>query len=329
MANVAFPLDDLRSNASGQLLTFVVPANGGCNLNCPFCFIAQRGEITQTHLWPADYVRFIERIDAVEPVLRVAIQGYEPLLPDALPYATAILRTARARGIPASLVTNGTQLAAAVTRLAPLRMDRIGVSLDAADSKTHDRLRGVPGAWQATTSAIAATFDRLAAAGMGMTVLSVLMPHRRAQLDDMPRLLRTLGLRDWIVNPLKIFGKDPWDRPGNLARLLDDLAILSERASALGVRLAIDDAFGHMTAKLLVIDPARTARLNIRRLPAGVTVSRLTPSGEFALGEEIVHRIAPHARRWDPAATLPADFLRARHGFSANALAEEISERPL
>ena len=120
----------------GAIVTLITPAPHGCNLSCPFCFIRQRGEDqAESLLKPKDYVHFVEQAAAGGPVAAVCIQGYEPLLPEAMAYTRAILATGRRLGIPTSLVTNGVELANAVDELAALRLSKIAVSIDARRSR--------------------------------------------------------------------------------------------------------------------------------------------------------------------------------------------------
>ncbi len=104
-----------QPDAAGQFLTFIVPSANGCNLKCSFCLIRQRREIAEIYLSPDDLARFIREAAVCAPLFALAVQGYEPLLPESLPFTQAILGTGRFLGIPASLVTNGTKLADAVS----------------------------------------------------------------------------------------------------------------------------------------------------------------------------------------------------------------------
>jgi pyruvate-formate lyase-activating enzyme len=47
---------------SSLILTMVLPAPNGCNLRCPFCAIAQRGEAREQELASADYLHFLSGI---------------------------------------------------------------------------------------------------------------------------------------------------------------------------------------------------------------------------------------------------------------------------
>jgi sulfatase maturation enzyme AslB (radical SAM superfamily) len=85
------PHPDDEPDGGRYFLTFVVPAADGCNLKCPFCFIGEREEIAETRLRSYDFARFVREAAEGFPIFAVGIQGYEPLLPEALPYTQSIL----------------------------------------------------------------------------------------------------------------------------------------------------------------------------------------------------------------------------------------------
>lgn len=161
MVNIAFPASEICVSSCGHFLTFVVLASDGCNLKCSFCVISQRREITTTTRLPDDFSRFIREVAEKQTVLGISLQGYEPLLPAALPYTMSILRTAAALDVPAGLVTNGTHLAEALPKLLESPPGKIAVSLDAATPEKHDKIRGVRGAWGQTVSGIRAALRKL------------------------------------------------------------------------------------------------------------------------------------------------------------------------
>ncbi len=111
------PLPEAEPDATGNFLTFVVPALKGCNLRCSFCLVRQRREITETRLQPEDFARFVREAAERAPIYAIGIQGYEPLLPESLPYTQAILATGRFLGLRTTFVTNGVKLGDAVDLL--------------------------------------------------------------------------------------------------------------------------------------------------------------------------------------------------------------------
>src|SRR6516164_7750193 len=94
-------------HGSGQFLTFVVAAPSGCNLSCPYCIVRQRREIAETCLTPNDLVRFVREAVEQRSTFALAIQGYEPLLAESLPFTQAALATGPLLALPISVVANG------------------------------------------------------------------------------------------------------------------------------------------------------------------------------------------------------------------------------
>jgi wyosine [tRNA(Phe)-imidazoG37] synthetase (radical SAM superfamily) len=294
--------------SSGQFLTFVVPANG-CNLNCSFCIIRQRREITETHLTPDDLVRFVREAVEHAPTFALAIQGYEPLLAESLPFTQAILGTGRFLGIPTSLVTNGTKLADAVDLLTTLAPSKIAVSLDAASAHIHDRIRGAAGAWAAAVGGIRSAIDALAPRTR-VVVSSVLLPSRRHYLDGMPALLRSIGVDRWIINPLLRVGRNQAGGPvAGQVSLFRDLLALQEAARRDGISLTVDDEFSHLRYDAACVSEPSLRALHVRTLPPNVEIFRLTPSGQCSVGDHILKQVAPDTPRWVPGNVHAGKFL--------------------
>jgi pyruvate-formate lyase-activating enzyme len=315
------PQPDFDPDAEGVFLTFVVPAPSGCNLKCGFCLVRQRREITETLLQPEDYRRFIREVADRERIFALAIQGYEPLLPESLPYTQAILAAGRFLGVPTSLVTNGVGLLDAVDLLKTLSPKKIGVSIDAASAEVHDRIRGVKGAWQASVGGLRRAIEVLAPQTR-LVVTSVLLPSRRHYLDAMPARLREIGIDRWIITPLLKVGREETGGPvGERARLFRDLSILQEAANRAGIQLTVDDEFGHLDRDAAGAFQPALRGVHVRTLPSGVEILRLTPGGHCSAGEEILREISLETPRWQADANANAakflDNLRNRQKWGA------------
>jgi pyruvate-formate lyase-activating enzyme len=319
MANVGLPPEDWSDAAEGDFLSFVVPAFGGCNLKCGFCLILQRQETRRHSLPPEHLAYYIKDINARRKVVGIAIQGHEPLLPSSRPHTKVILSTAAELGIPASLVTNGTHLPAALPLLRETRLRALGVSLDAASSERHDRLRGVEGAWAATVRAIPQAVEQGRETGMQVSILSVLLPNRRSYLDGVPKVARELGTSRWIVSPLLALERDAWSGLAAKRRLLDDLLVLTDAAKREGVALIVDDELDLIGPGLDAVDRSAAAALNIRKLPDRVTLSRLSPGGECSIGAEILQPLSSTAPRWRGEGDAAAFYHGAKEAFLGRA----------
>jgi MoaA/NifB/PqqE/SkfB family radical SAM enzyme len=302
------PQPDSESDSVGHFLTFVVPAPDGCNLKCSFCLVRQRREITETCLRPDDLARFIREAAERSPIFALAIQGYEPLLTESLPYTQAILATGRFLGLPTTMVTNGVGLVDALDLLKALSPNKIAISLD-ADSEIHDRIRGVAGTWAAAVRGIERATEVLAPRTR-LVVSSVLQPAKRHYLDAMPARLREIGIDQWIINPLLRVGRDQAGGPvSDRANLYRDLLILQEAASRAGVRLTVDDEFGNLGHEAASASQPSLRALHVRTLPRNVEIFRLVPGGQCSTGDDILRQVTLETRRWQPGAIHAGDFL--------------------
>jgi MoaA/NifB/PqqE/SkfB family radical SAM enzyme len=304
------PAPDFDPDAVGKFLTFVVPASDGCNLNCSFCLVRQRREITETRLRPEDLACFIREVAERESIFALAIQGYEPLLPGSLPYTQAILATGRFLGLPTSLVTNGVRLLDAADLLQTLSPNKIAVSLDAASPEVHDRIRGVDGAWEASVAGLKRAIELLAPRTK-LVVESVMLPSKRHYLDAMPALLREIGVERWIINPLLRIGRDQAGGPvGDRTRLFRDLLVLQDAANRAGIRLTVDDEFGNLSRNAASVFQPSLRALHVRTLPPRVEIFRLAPSGQCSAGEDILRQVTQETARWQPGIMHAGDFLQ-------------------
>lgn len=284
------------------IVTLVVPAPMGCNLSCPFCYIAQRGEEgVSTDLEPADYVRFATIINSCQTVGAICIQGYEPLLPDSFSYTKEILATGQRLGIPTSLVTNGTHLRQHVPALSKLRPARIAVSLDSADAAVHDKARGKAGAFDDALAGLKFAVS-VPVLKKALVVTSILMPKKRDRLMGMPRLLSELGIDRWVVNALVKVGRgDKLGGPaGERRAILDDLLVLKAEADRYGIEMVVDDEFGRLSDDDYARELMEIEALRIKRLMQPEGVYRLVPTGHCSKGADILKPIHDQTPVWDP-----------------------------
>lgn len=290
--------------------TFVLPAPNGCNLNCSFCAIAQRGEATESRLIHADYVRFLTETLTHFKVGRVGIQGYEALLPETWPLTRELLRMAATCFCETSLITNGVLLEKHVPELAEL-LDSATVSLDSDRAEIHDTLRGVKGAHEKAVVGLRALAK--AFAGRRVTVASVLFPGKAHHLVAMPELLSSVGVTEWLISPLINFRKG--EHVPEAAFIRETILSLAEKASRYGVRVLLSDELRKLeqTADLYKV-------LSLEALEGGDDFFRLSPDGSCSRGVEALG-LASHAPIWDTAT--PAElFLKRIFGEVGQKLAE-------
>lgn len=300
------------ANAADSILTFVVPAPNGCDLACPFCFIRQRQEAAASvKLCPTDYVNFILSAVKCKAVGAICVQGYEPLLPDAIAYTEEILAVGQRLSIPTGLVTNGTHLRQSVPLLARLKPARIAVSLDSAEAAVHDRQRGKAGAFGAAIQGLkfAVSVPTLKKV---LVVTSVLMPKKRDQLLGMPKLLSDIGVDRWVINALIKVGKgNKLGGPvGECQSTLEDLLVLKAEADLHDIDMVVDDEFGRLSDDDYARELMNTKALRIKRLVKPDGCYRLVPTGQCSRGADILKPVHSKTPVWSPA-TDAGEFLIA------------------
>ncbi|MBF0293384.1 MAG: radical SAM protein [Nitrospinae bacterium] len=118
-----------------------------CNLACVFCSLPKPSP-------PISREKVAEILRSLKSrgLLKIHFSGGEAFLH---PQINGIIEDAVALGLQVNLTTNGTLITKEVARwIADSGVHSISISLDGASAKTHDKLRGVKGAFKATVRAI-------------------------------------------------------------------------------------------------------------------------------------------------------------------------------
>ena len=162
-------------------------ATTACNLACIHC---RRLDVSQTlsrdDLNREQAMGLIRSLPELgRPIL--VFSGGEPLMrPDLFDLAEA----ARGQGLPTALATNGTIMDDTVARrVVDVGFRRVSMSFDGPDAATHDRFRGIDGAFDSSLSG----FKLLKSLGMSMQINTTVAQHNYRKLDAMYQLALDLG----------------------------------------------------------------------------------------------------------------------------------------
>ena len=160
-----------------------------CNLRCEMCeFGKLKGD--------PDHIGYECLRDTVFEaaalgISSVNITGGEPLI---YPKIYELLTDIGRLGLHSQLSTNGLLLRDKVlTRIAKTGVKQLSISLDGADAKTHDEIRGVNGAFQKTIDAA----TRARQYGFDVTISTVIMP---SNLSDLIPLAELAHQRDFQIS---------------------------------------------------------------------------------------------------------------------------------
>ncbi len=165
------------------VLTAKVKLLWQCNLSCVFCRLPEPGVVMSRQTASA-----LGRELAGQGLRKVHFSGGEVLMhPDCFP----IFADWAGLGIQVNLTSNGLLMGKdEVRRLEDAGVHSISLSIDSADRKVHDRLRGLKGSHKA----VARAAERIAARGRMRLRINTVVTSRTARgLDALRELVRGFG----------------------------------------------------------------------------------------------------------------------------------------
>ncbi|OPY06063.1 MAG: Antilisterial bacteriocin subtilosin biosynthesis protein AlbA [Syntrophaceae bacterium PtaU1.Bin231] len=171
----------------------------GCNLRCRHCWIEPPHQTARRQYPAVDPKLFRHIVEQARPLglSSVKLTGGEPLMH---PQIGEILEVLRDEKLRFNVETNGVLCTPEVARdLARSGLYHISVSLDGADSETHEWVRGVRGCFDAAVAGI----RNLVATGIRPQVIMTLMRRNVGQMEAVVRLAESLGASSVKFNILQ------------------------------------------------------------------------------------------------------------------------------
>jgi len=158
---------------------------GRCNLSCKHCFL---GKTNLAELSPGQITAILKEFEEMQG-LRVLITGGEPLLHRQFEAINERLPDFFIRKV---LFTNGSLLGKKV--LKKLHVHEVQISIDGLEH-AHDSLRG-KGTYRLALNAVKRAID----AGFEVSVSTMVHAKNLEDFDEMDRLFKRLGIKDWTVD---------------------------------------------------------------------------------------------------------------------------------
>ena len=147
----------------------------------------------------------------------------EPLLH---PEFTGLVRMVAAKNLRLNVETNGLLCDAAIAgEIAQLPQKSVAVSLDGVNAATHDRIRGVSGAFEKTCAAV----RHLAGAGVAPQIIMTVMAANVDQVEPMIVLAENLGAGSVKFNVVQPTARGESLYKDSLALDIKDVIDLGER----------------------------------------------------------------------------------------------------
>jgi MoaA/NifB/PqqE/SkfB family radical SAM enzyme len=158
----------------------------GCNLACVHCRRLDVARAMSRDDLSTQQARELIRSLAEMGKPIVVFSGGEPLMrPDLFDLAAE----AHGLGLPMALATNGTIMDEHVAqRTVEAGFRRVSISFDGPDAHTHDRFRGIDGAFESSVRG----FQLLRERGMSMQMNTTVAKHNHGKLDRMYQLAAEL-----------------------------------------------------------------------------------------------------------------------------------------
>lgn len=176
-----------------------IEVTNACNLKCLHCY-NNSGKITEQELTRGEIKKVIDELANLN-VLNIILTGGEPLLRKDL---FAIIKYIRKKPMSVTLFTNSTLLNEEVAnKLKDCKVLKVLISLDGANAKTHDDLRGMKGAFEKTINAIKMLRER----EIYVTVNICINRFNKDEIAQLLQLVRDLGVNDYIIGPLYSAGR--------------------------------------------------------------------------------------------------------------------------
>lgn len=190
-----------------SLHTLIFHVTSLCNLRCRHCWQSADLENRQDHkdekremILSKDYTRVLQ--EAMDLGLTcVKFTGGEPFLH---PYIIDYLEITDQAKLSVHIETNGTLLDEnQAKRLKNLNELLVSISLDGATPATHDRFRGVNGAFDRTIAAL----KLLAGFKISVQIIMCLHQENVHELDDVVQLGSEHGVSSIKINPVQPLGR--------------------------------------------------------------------------------------------------------------------------
>ena len=162
-----------------------------CNLSCVHCRASAVKNFDKEELTTNEAFSLIDEISKVGGLPRcrpiLILTGGEPLLRQDI---FKIAAYGKDKGFTVVIATNGTLINEEISKqIKDSGIKRISISLDGADSKTHDEFRQVPGAYEGALNGI----KWVKASGIEFQINTTITKQNWTQIDDIIALAINLG----------------------------------------------------------------------------------------------------------------------------------------
>ncbi len=210
LSNVIEP-DNIPDGASKNILAYVCPPpsamsfalTSACNLQCKHCS-ATAGKPLPDELSTSEWLKLVSEIAEIGVSL-IALTGGEPFLRnDVFEIIEKIMEFPMGLRINTNATLLTEDLVRQLSAMPRLPFIGVSVSVDGAQSESHDWLRG-DGTFEKTIRGL----ELLANYGIIFKLFTVVTKHNRHELEDILQLAKQLGAREIEIGLVIMSGRAP------------------------------------------------------------------------------------------------------------------------
>ncbi len=242
-----------------------------CNEHCWHCG-SRCGDVQASELSKADWKRILDEVkqDFAGSLPQINVTGGEPLL---YPHFEEVMSYAHSLGFKWGMTSNAILITPEVAKmLERCGMNTISVSIDGLE-ETHDRLRGLPGAYQKAMAGIQNLID---CGSFDSIMITTVVNHETMhELDDLYEIMCGLDIDSWRIIGVEPIGR-ALDYPERAMTLEDQRNLLdfirSKRADNMPVCYGCSHYLG--------LDYEREVRDWYFMCLAGITTASITCTGD-------------------------------------------------
>lgn len=194
----------MRNRSVPKLTTSYIYITEECNLACNHCWLSAKPYRTVKYEYPTfnDYKTFIRQAIPLG-LLGIKISGGEPLLRTE---TLQLIEVAANEGIACMVETNGTLISEGMARFFEKTKVFVAISLDGAKPETHDRQRGLKGAFEKTLNGI----RTLSKYQIPLEIITAVSEDNVNEIDGVIRIISRICKLDRTrlkINPIIDIGK--------------------------------------------------------------------------------------------------------------------------
>jgi SynChlorMet cassette radical SAM/SPASM protein ScmF len=217
----------------------------GCNLACRHCWLAPKFDADGTRYPTLPVELFETAIREAKPLglTGIKLTGGEPLLH---PEFLTLLKITKQEDLELTIETNGVLCGPEIAAQIAQHPDCfVSISIDGVDAETHDRMRGVSGAFKRAVQAVRNLVD----VDMHPQIIMSVMRSNAHQVDDMVRMAEGLGASSVKFNVIQPFARGKTLQAAAETLTIEELIELGRRVDmtlAPGTQLSL--VFDHPAA---------------------------------------------------------------------------------